>query len=65
VSIDGSGGESKGMNDSNQEVYFHQYCKTCKHWKENDKGLDEPCNECLSNPINVNSHKPVKYEEKK
>ena len=51
------------MNDYDFEVRFDQYCKKCKHWKENDKGLDEPCNECLDNPTNVNSHKPIKFEE--
>lgn len=49
------------MNNSDKEVYFHQYCPTCKH-----KALahtDEPCNECLHEPTAPNSHKPVKYEK--
>ena len=45
-----------------KEVFFDQYCNKCKH-KEVD-GTDEPCNECLDNPTNVYSHKPVKFEEK-
>ena len=45
-----------------KEVYFHNYCKSCKHKPVKD--TDEPCNECLSEPINLYSHKPVKYEEK-
>lgn len=45
-----------------KEVYFDQYCKTCKNRKLKEK--DEPCNECLDNPTNLNSHKPVKYEKK-
>lgn len=44
-----------------KEVYFHEYCKTCKYRKA--ANTDEPCNECLDEPINLNSHKPVKYEE--
>ena len=44
-----------------KEVYFHEYCKTCKHREVKD--ADEPCNECLSEPINVHSHKPVKWKE--
>ena len=44
-----------------KEVYFHQYCKTCKWFESKDK--DEPCNECLENPINLYSHKPVKWVE--
>ena len=50
--------------DDYKEVYFDQYCRECKHWKENDEGTDEPCNECLDNPINLESHKPIKFEKK-
>ena len=46
-----------------KEVYFHQYCKKCKHFKVLD--ADEPCDECLSEPLNLYSHKPTKWEEDK
>ena len=45
-----------------KEVYFHEYCSKCEHYKEDD--TEEPCNECLENPSNEFSHKPVKFEEK-
>ena len=45
-----------------KEVYFHEYCVKCKHRKA--KNNEEPCNECLSEPLNWNTHRPVKYEEK-
>jgi hypothetical protein len=45
-----------------KEVYFHKYCKSCKHEKAKD--TDYPCNECMGESTNLNSHKPVKYEEK-
>ena len=45
-----------------KEVYFHEYCKKCKHEKVSD--IDEPCDECLSEPTNLYTHRPVKYEEK-
>lgn len=45
-----------------KEVYFHEYCKKCEHKKVGD--TESPCSECLSEPLNWNSHKPVKYEEK-
>lgn len=51
------------MEFIDKEVYFDKYCKTCIH-----KGLPEsedPCHECLQNPSNVNSHKPVNHEEDK
>lgn len=44
-----------------KEVYFHLFCDTCKH--RTKPMVDEPCNECLDNPTNLYSHKPVKYEE--
>ena len=47
-----------------KEVYFDQYCEQCEHWKENDEGLGDPCDECLDNPLNVQSHKPVKFEKR-
>lgn len=48
------------MNEE-KEVYFDQYCKSCKH-----HGLEEskdPCNDCLAEPGNTNSHKPMNYEK--
>ena len=49
-------------NQSYKEVYFHEYCKTCKN--RNVANTEEPCDECLSEPTNLNTHRPVKYEEK-
>ena len=45
-----------------KEVYFHEYCKTCRYQSVDD--AKDPCNECLSEPVNLNSHKPVGWEEK-
>lgn len=43
-----------------KEVYFHEYCKKCKH---KDLGEDDqPCRECLCEAVNIDSHKPVRYE---
>lgn len=50
------------MENDYKEVYFDQYCKTCKYEKTNENAY--PCDECLEEPANVNSHKPVKWEEK-
>lgn len=50
------------INYEYKEVYFHEYCKKCKH--EDVKDTKDPCNECLDNPTNLYSHKPVKFEEK-
>lgn len=45
-----------------KEVDFHKYCKTCKYSKNKD--TDEPCDECLENPVNTNSHRPVFWKHK-
>lgn len=50
------------MENIDRIVDFKKYCETCKH-----KDLDEvkdPCNECLENPVNTNSRKPINYKEK-
>lgn len=49
------------MEEIYKEVYFNEYCNTCKHEKTAEK--DEPCAECLSYPANVYSHKPINYEK--
>lgn len=49
-------------NENYKEVYFGEYCKTCKSEKVDEK--DAPCNECLEEPANYGSVKPVKWEAK-
>lgn len=44
-----------------KEVYFHEYCKTCKHRDIED--WKDPCNPCLANPYNIDSRKPTYYEK--
>lgn len=43
-------------------VEFDKYCKTCKFKDVKDTKGEEPCNDCLSYPVNTNSRKPVRYE---
>lgn len=49
------------MDTGMKEVYFDQYCKTCMHLGVPEE-LD-PCAECLEEPFNQDSHKPVRYEK--
>lgn len=49
-------------NDSYKEVYFNQYCDSCRYCTRKEE--EEPCYECLSEPENLYSHKPVKYIKK-
>lgn len=50
------------INGKTKEVYFHQYCPRCLY-KEAPEGED-PCNECLANPSNEYSHKPINFKTK-
>lgn len=48
------------MNNT-KEVYFDLYCSKCKHKDTNE--TEEPCNECLAQGFNLDSHKPVYFKE--
>lgn len=50
------------MDKIYKEVYFEQYCKSCKH--SSNKEDEDPCNICLNEPANVYSHKPLYWKEK-
>lgn len=43
-------------------VEFDKYCKTCEH--KDLKDYLDPCHECLNNPTNTYSRKPVNYKKK-
>lgn len=45
-------------------VEFNKYCKTCEHKDIRDDLGQDPCHECLNNPTNTNSRKPVNYKSK-
>lgn len=51
------------MIGDRKEVLFNEYCAKCKHFKA--KESDEPCCDCLAEPSNTDSHKPVYFEEDK
>lgn len=42
-------------------VRFDSYCHICKH--KDVKETDDPCNECLTEPVNEYSHKPVRFQD--
>lgn len=50
------------MNENYKEVYFHEYCKTCKN--KNSKDTNHPCDECLNEGARMNSHKPVNWKKR-
>lgn len=50
------------MSDNYKEIYFFEYCKTCKHFDKTEE--QEPCCQCLEEPARIDSHKPVNWEGK-
>lgn len=52
------------MENQYKFVDFQAYCERCKYKNIKDEDGEEPCNECLGEPVNVNSSKPVKFEQK-
>lgn len=48
------------ISDDHKEVRFDKYCVNCIHAKLSE--IQEPCNECLENPSNEYTDKPVKFE---
>lgn len=51
------------LDDGLKFVHFDHYCPMCEH--KNVKESEDPCDECLNEPVNQYSHKPVRYEKKK
>lgn len=47
--------------DHRKLVNFFEWCKKCRYTKTNPE--EYPCTECVSHPVNIDSHKPVKWEE--
>ena len=43
-------------------VEYEKYCDKCKHKDVNE--VKDPCHECLENPTNIHSKKPINFEEK-
>lgn len=48
------------MINSEKMVYFNDWCDKCVYSKLDE--FKDPCFECLSNPVNEYSHKPVKFK---
>ena len=50
------------MKNAKKEVFFEIYCPKCKN--ENTDESEDPCNDCLGYPYNIDSHKPIHFKEK-
>ena len=49
------------MDDYMKIVNFEE-CRRCIHWEQDE--MDDPCYECLNEPVKYASHKPLYFEEK-
>ena len=47
------------MENNQKEAWFWMYCKHCKYSKTPES--EDPCDECLVEGANENSHKPINY----
>lgn len=43
-------------------VQFDKYCKDCKYFEVFES--EDPCDDCLSQPTNQNSYRPVRFVKK-
>ena len=53
------------MESHEKEVRYDLYCGTCKYADQVDKdGLPvEKCEECQGTPMNIDSYRPINYNE--
>lgn len=49
------------MENHEKIVEFEKYCPKCKNYELAES--EDPCFDCLAEPVNVDSHKPVRFEE--
>ena len=48
--------------EENMKIVKFENCKKCKHFEKDE--YEDPCYECLLNPVNYASEKPVYFEER-
>lgn len=47
---------------ADKEAYFYMYCPRCSYYSLPE--TDDPCDECLAQPVNEDSHKPLYFKAK-
>lgn len=48
------------MTDNVKLADFHKWCRLCKYHDKAEE--DDPCWDCLAQPVNYNTTKPDKFE---
>ena len=46
-----------------KEVYFYEYCDRCKYQGVEESDPYGKCNDCLTASTQIDSHKPMNFEE--
>ena len=50
------------MENEYQFVEFNEFCPKCKYGDLD--GFQDPCNDCLTNPANYGTTKPINFVDK-
>lgn len=50
------------MDNHLKEVYFYQFCRTCRYYEKGEG--ESTCDICLCKSTNTDSHKPTKWKER-
>ena len=45
-------------------VQYETYCQKCKHFEDDESDPKSKCWICLDEPVNIDSRKPINFEEK-
>lgn len=45
-------------------VIFSDYCQRCAHYEEDESDPKSACWDCLDEPVNIDSHRPLYFKEK-
>ena len=48
--------------EGDYKIVDFSWCNQCKY--KNIDDTEDPCYECLDEPVNIDSHKPVYFEDK-
>lgn len=46
-----------------KEVYFKDYCNKCEYKDVSESDVNGMCWDCLEQPFNTDSHKPINFKE--
>lgn len=46
-------------------VTYEIYCQKCKHYQEDESDPKSRCWTCLDEPVNIDSRRPINFEEDK